>query len=136
MKWRWWRTADEMAADFKANRLPEGDDKFFSDCGLPNSPLARHVSIAVRRSIAAYGMVESNYIFASDKYPDQLVELSGWDSVDFVGWTLELEQELGVQVPEDMFYGIVTRTFSVAELAGVAYAFILQHDESAEKQVL
>ena len=58
MRWRWWRTADEMAADFAGTREAMTDEQFIATCELPNDPLARETAIAVRRSVAAYGMVE------------------------------------------------------------------------------
>ena len=40
MRWRWWRTADEMADDFSAAREPESDESFIASCELPDDPLA------------------------------------------------------------------------------------------------
>ncbi len=85
MKWRWWRTAEEMAADFAASRKSQHDSNFISECGLPDTPLASRVTLAVRRSVANYGLVDSKYVRADDVYPDQLIELSGWESIDLVG---------------------------------------------------
>lgn len=135
MKWRWWRTADEMAADFACSRTCEQDEKFISDCDLPETELAKRVAIAVRRSVANYGMVESEFVYASDKYPDELIELSGWDSIDFVGWLLELEKELGVLVPsqafDSMFDGLRLK-FSVKDLSEAVYRFMVKHEKVAE----
>lgn len=126
MKWRWWRTAEEMAADFAAVRCAETDAKFIADCGLPDAPFARRVALAVRRSVASYGMIESDFIQATDTYPDQLIELSGWDSLDFYGWILELERELDQTIPSESFQNI-RHPFNVAHLAHATYVIVKQH---------
>lgn len=123
MKWRWWRNADEMAAEFAAKRKPLGDEQFVSACRLPSNPLATRVALAVRRSVATYGMIGPEYIYAEDVYPDQLIELSGWDSIDFLSWVLELEKELEVAIPDHIFQDI-DLAFSVQELAQRVYAYL------------
>lgn len=128
MKWRWWRTAEEKAAEFASDRMSEDDATFISNCGLPDTLLASRVALAVRRSVANYGMIESEFIRADDLYPDQLIELSGWDSIDFVGWVLELEKELAIPIPGDAFHELYHSrklTFSVKELAQVVHNFML-----------
>ena len=125
MKWRWWRTADEMAADFAAERSTLADEDFVSACDLPNNPLATRIALAVRRSVASYGMIEPGYIYAEDVYPDQLIELSGWESIDFLGWVLELEKELRVPLPSGVLDDIGL-SFSVKELAQRVYVCMEQ----------
>jgi hypothetical protein len=121
MALRWWRTAEEMAAEF-ARQFPEHSDaEFLADCGLPNEPDAQRAALAVRRSVAAYGAVPPNNIYASHSYPRELPALSGWDSLDFVGWILELEEELGIPVNEAWFKKLPTE-FSVRDLAHTVYA--------------
>ncbi len=128
MKWRLWRTANEMAADFAANRSPESDANYIADCGLPATPIAQRVALAVRRSVASYGMIDSQFIRASDRYPDQLIDLSGWDSLDFLGWLFELERELDLPVPLDVFE-YIRDPFSVADLVQAVLAFLEQQAE-------
>jgi acyl carrier protein len=100
MKLRWWKTADEMAEAFIATRQPQSDEAFVASCNLPPTAYARKVALAVRNSVASYGMVDTQFIRADDSYPKELSLLSGWDSIDFVGWILELERELGMIVPD------------------------------------
>src|SRR5262245_49944784 len=100
MGWRWTRTAEEMAADFARGRQTQTDEQFLTDCGLANHPEASRTALAVRRSVAGYGMVAPEFIRASDRYPEELTNLSGWESIDMLGWILELERELGEPVEE------------------------------------
>ena len=122
MKWRWWRAADEMAADFTADRTPEADEPFIAACDLPDTPEAVRVALAVRRSVASYGMIDPKYIRATDGYPDELVELSGWDSIDFLAWIFELERELGMPVSRKAFQDI-RQPFTVKDLVLATYRF-------------
>ena len=126
MSWRWWRTADEMAASFAADRTPEPDEQFVAACDLPDTPEAIRVALAVRRSVASYGMIEPKFIRAADSYPDELVELSGWDSIDFLAWIFELERELDMPVTREAFKDI-RQPFTVKDLALATYGFV-QHE--------
>ena len=98
MKWRWWRTADEKAADFAKDRERQTDEQFFSECGLPDTAQTVRIALAVRRSVASVGAVEPEYIRTNDRYPEELAALSGWDSLDFLDWVFQLERELGNEV--------------------------------------
>ncbi len=66
---RWWRTADEMAADFASQHLAQSEDEFVAECGLADAPV---VALAVRRAVAAYGMVAADHIRAGHGYPGAL----------------------------------------------------------------
>ena len=125
MKWRWWRTADEMAADFAADRTPETDEQFIAACDLPETPEAVRVALAVRRSVASYGMIAPKFIRATDGYPDELGELSGWDSIDFLAWIFELERELDMPVSREAFNDI-RQPFTVKDLVLATYRFVQQ----------
>jgi hypothetical protein len=121
MTLRWWRTADEMASDFARQFPARSDAEFLADCALPNDPNAERAALAVRRSVAIYGAVPPVHIYANHSYPGELESLSGWDSIDFVGWILELERELGVDVDAKWFEKLPA-TFSVRDLAQIVYA--------------
>lgn len=125
MRWRWWRTAEEQAREFAKDRLGESDATFIVSCELPDDPIAHDTAIAVRRSVAKYGMIESDYILSSDRYPNELIALSGWDSIDFVGWMLELEAELKEDVLGDFHNGIQP-SFSVKDLVWHTYNYRLR----------
>ena len=123
MGWCWWKTAGEMAAGFAADRTPEADEQFVAACGLPDTPDAARVALAVRRSVASYGMIGPEFIRAADTYPNELIELSGWDSLDFLGWIFELERELGMSVTREAFKDI-RQPFTVKDLALATYGFV------------
>ena len=110
-----------MAPNFVDGRSPQPDEEFISDCGLPNNPEAARIALAVRRSIAGHGM-NPGYVRASDRYPGRLEALSGWDSPDLVELLLELERELGYDIPaEEVFQGVDFGAFSVRDLVDAAY---------------
>ncbi len=57
MKLRWWKTAQERAAEFDAIRPRQSDNAFLASCALPSTAYARRVALAVRRSVATYGIL-------------------------------------------------------------------------------
>jgi len=109
-----------MAGDFARQRAPQSDTEFVVECQLPEDAEATRVALAVRRSVAKYGMIEASFIRAVDRYPDELIGLSGWDSIDFLGWIFELEHELGERVSSKWFDGLPD-SFSVRDLARCVY---------------
>src|SRR3954454_17356062 len=115
-KLRWWRTADEMAADFARTRSPQADADFLAECELPDDAEANRSAIAVRRSVAKYGMIDPTFIRATDRYPEELMALSGWDSIDCRGGVIELDDDLGEPVRSEWFDGL-PESFSVRDLA-------------------
>jgi hypothetical protein len=118
MKLRWWKTADEMAAEFAATREPQSDAEFLSACALPAGATA--AALAVRRSVAKYGMIDPAYIRATDRYPQELMALSGWDSIDFLEWVMTLEDELAERVRSEWFDAL-PESFFVRDLAECVY---------------
>ena len=121
MRWRWWRTAEEMATNFAKRHPPQSDAEFLKECGLPDDPSAEQVALAVRRSVASYGMVGAAHIRADHRMPGELEELSGWDSLDFVAWVIELERELGDVRIERVSFDRIPTPFSVRDLTRVVY---------------
>jgi hypothetical protein len=119
VKLRWWKTAQEQAAEFEATRPAQSDEAFLAECALPPTDYARRVALAARRSVASYGMCDSQYIRPGDRYPEQLGMLSGWDSIDFLGFTLELDKELKLLVPNAAWKSLKGPGFSVRELIQV-----------------
>ena len=128
MKWRPWRTAQEKADEFAADRGLQSDEQFLTACGLPGTPEATRIALAVRRSVASYGIVAAEYIRAEDRYPDELSDLSGWDSIDFLAWLFELERELGGEKISRKAFDGLRYTFSVKDLVLAVYRY--KHAES------
>jgi hypothetical protein len=116
--WRWWKTADAKASAFAGTRAPQTDEEFVRDCGLADDAEGAALALAVRRSVASYGAVDSQAIRASDRYPEELAALSNWDSLDLLGWFLELEEVLGREVHSGEAFGDINprNGFSVRDL--------------------
>ena len=123
MKWRWWRNAQEQAEDFSKNRGEQADEQFITACGLPDTPEATRIALAVRRSVARYGMVDAKYIRVEDRYPDDLSTLSGWDSIDFLAWVFELERELGGEKIPKRAFDRIRQPFAVKDLILAVYHY-------------
>lgn len=68
-------------------------------------------------------MCDPDFVRADDRYPEQLAMLSGWDSIDFFAWVLELDKELKLIVPKETWKLLKGPGFSVRELIHA----ILQH---------
>jgi hypothetical protein len=135
MKLRWWKTADEMAAGFVAGRIPQMDAEFLSECALPADDDAVKAALAVRRSVAKYGMVDAAFIRADDGYPGELMKLAGWDSIDFLTWAMELHEELGPRTRIGWFDDLPD-PFSVRDLAERAYRGLSTPPPRAEFTVI
>jgi len=115
MKIRWWRTADEMAAEFSRRFPARPNSDYLADCGVVDDSDAERAALAVRRSVARYDAIAPDHIYAAHRYPGELESLSNWDSLDFIGWALELELELGSKVQKHWFDSLPQR-FSVYDL--------------------
>lgn len=120
MKLRWWKTADEMATAFEEKFPAQWDDVFLSECGLDHSAEAIRVGLAVRRSVAEYGMVSAVHIYADHSLPGELQHISGWDSVDFVSWIILLEEELGEPV-DSRWFDQLRIPYTVRDFAQAVY---------------
>jgi acyl carrier protein len=98
--WRIFKTAHVKVWDFRDGRTRQPDEQFIIECGLPAEPDAGRIALAVRRAVANIGLVDPQYILATDEYPDQLGKLPLWDSMDWVAFVMELEGELGTTIPD------------------------------------
>jgi hypothetical protein len=125
----WWGATKEDALAFCAKRSPQPDEQFLADCGLADDPRAARVALAVRRSVAGYGLVDPLFIRAGDRYPEDLVVLPGWDSLDLMAWFWMFEEELGagrlpvdeLMPPVEPFY---SHSFSVKDLVTAAWEYL------------
>ena len=102
LKWlpRFCPDPEQQIATFCKGRVIQPDDEFVASCGLATDPEAARVALAVRRAVANVGSVESGYIVAADVYPDQLAMLPLWDSMDWVAFMMELEEQLGTRISD------------------------------------
>ncbi|MBA4186736.1 MAG: hypothetical protein C0467_01835 [Planctomycetaceae bacterium] len=56
-------------------------------------------ALAIRRVIGRCGSVESEFIHHDDRWPEELGVLDFWDSIDYLGFVLDLERELKLRKP-------------------------------------
>jgi hypothetical protein len=105
---RFWgsKSPEEKASDFAKNHERMTGEDFFEECELPESPEARRIAFAVRRSVALHGCVDADFIYLADRDPEGLIGLEGWDSLDFVGSMIQLEIELGEMVDGRILYNL------------------------------
>ena len=119
-QWRLWKTAEEKAVEFSSTRVPQKDEEFLEECGIPNNADAKRIALAVRRSVGVYGMVDPSYIRVTDRHPGELSALTGWDSIDFVDWKMRLEEMLGEAIPNEA-WNVLKEPFSVRDLVLCVY---------------
>jgi hypothetical protein len=97
---RFFPTPEQQVAEFCKDRSRESDKEFLAACCLPEEIDAARIAIAVRRVIANLGKVDAQFIRHDDKYPAQLGKLPMWDSIEWLEFFLQLEDELGVRISE------------------------------------
>jgi acyl carrier protein len=95
---RHFRHWTKKVAEFTAGRTPQSDEVFLVGCELPTDPDATRCALAVRKVFAEEGSVDSTFIFATDRFPEDLGILPFWDSIDRIDVALHLEKELGVKI--------------------------------------
>jgi acyl carrier protein len=96
-------------------RPPQDLDSFIRDCGLQPSDHLRRIADAIRESLAHGATFGGDQLRAEDSNPGTLEALPGWDSPDFVEWTMVFEEYLGEPVPDDAFSDIGA-AFTVSDL--------------------
>ncbi len=117
---------------FRRGRQRQTDDEFWSQCGLPDTPRAKQIALAVRRAVANVGLVDSQFIQPEDRYPGTLEVLPLWDSMDWVEFTMELEKELAEPVDDDVLKMVSKGT--VREMAEMVYAILCDAPEDSPPQ--
>ena len=100
-------------AAFKKGRERQSDGDFLRDLGITDDGEEREVALAVRRAVANVGLVDPLYIRADDREQDELSVLPVWDNMDWVALVMELEDELGLAIPDRAREGIKVSNFSV-----------------------
>lgn len=111
MALRHFRHWTEKVADFTRGRVPQADDAFIAACHLPPQPDARRISLVVRRVFAEEGSVDPAFIYAEDRYPEDLGILPSWDSIDMLDIIFRLEKQLNVKIGRVMPTRFTVREF-------------------------
>src|SRR5262249_61076713 len=93
---------------------------------LPAGLEATHAALAVRRAVANLGSVDPGFIRAEDVYPDQLGVLPFWDSIDWLAFLFELEEQLGTKIStkEMEMSSIIPDRVAVREWAAGVYRML------------
>src|SRR5688572_23201458 len=94
---RHWTT---RVAEFTHGRAPQPDAAFVADCHLPALPEAERVALIVRAVVAEEGSVDPQFIFANDRYPEDLEILPSWDSPDWLDFIMRLEEKLSIRISD------------------------------------
>ena len=119
------RTTRAKVDRFRRGRERQSDADFLVECELPEDPDASRVALAVRHAVGAIGLVDSQYVRADDRYPDELAVLPLWDSMDWVGFIMEIEEELGIDLCDADAQAITSpRGFSVRRCVHAVLAVV------------
>ena len=120
---------------FRRGRQRQTDDEFWLQCGLPDTPRAKQIALAVRRAVANVGLVDSQFIQPEDRHPGTLEVLPIWDSMDWVAFQMELERELAEPVDDDVLNMVSKgRSVTVREMAERMYAILCDAPEDSPPQ--
>jgi acyl carrier protein len=127
MVFRFLKTDRAKVADFRKARSRQTDEEFLAQCGLSDTPQARRVALAVRRAAANVGLVDSQFIRVDDDYPGSLELLPLWDSMDWLEFFLELEEELGEKLADkELLTSFGKSRVTVKEMATRVYDTIAE----------
>lgn len=110
---RHWKT---RVAEFTQGRTPQPDAAFIADCQFPAVPEAERVALTVRAMVAEEGSVDPQFIFASDRYPEELEILPSWDSPDWLEFIMRLEEQLNIRIADRDVERLCLPKWTVREL--------------------
>jgi acyl carrier protein len=91
-------SAQTIKKKFLAKRAPQSDEQFVAACGIENA--AAIDALKIRKAIANLANVESNQIRAEDTFDGDLAHFDFWGSLDSIAVLLELEDCLGIRIPD------------------------------------
>ena len=110
-------------AEFTKGRTPESDDAFLAACGLPDNAETRRIAIGVRDVFGEEGSVDPKFIFATDRYPEDLEILPSWDSLDTVDLLMRIEEKLDIRIPDRDADQLFRLRFTVREFVATMVAY-------------
>ncbi len=112
--------------EFCEGRSHQPDDDFIIDCDLPDDPDAIRVALAVRRAVGRVGYIDPTYIRADDRYPEELLVLPRWDSLDVLDFFFTLEDELDTKLSNLEAQKIKVVGYCVRQFAHDALEVVVQ----------
>ncbi len=132
MPWKLFRTAHQKVDGFCEGRRRQSDADFVRECGMEANEEGARVAVAVRRAAARVGLVDSAFVHAADRYPDDLGVLPLWDSMDWIELIMRLEGELQIEIPDRVAERLVdVRGFTIRELVEGVYTNVAQAGRTA-----
>jgi hypothetical protein len=88
------RRLTEAAAQW-SRRRGLSDDEFLRQCHVPGEPFAILAALSARRAVASLATVPAETIRPDDSFARDLSQLPFWDSLDWLGFVLEVEKQSG-----------------------------------------
>jgi acyl carrier protein len=86
------------AAEHWRERPTMGDGKFLKQCEIPDESLLVEVALAARKVIADLGTVPPETIRPDDTFAEDLIQLPFWDSLEWMGLVMGVEEEFDGKV--------------------------------------
>ena len=90
------RKLSAAAAEW-GRRPPMSEGAFLKECQVPDEPFATRAALAARAAIASLATVPSDAIYPADTFIE-LQRLPFWDSLDWLGFVLEVEKQSGAEL--------------------------------------
>jgi hypothetical protein len=91
------RKLREAALNWSGRRLLP-DAEFLRACEVPEEPFPVQAALSARRAIASLATVPSETIYPEDSFFNDLRRLPFCDSLDWLGFVLEVEKQSGGEV--------------------------------------
>lgn len=130
------RTTWSTVCRFRERDLTN-DEEFLRACEIPDDPFKIAVALASRRAIAKLGDVPPETIRANDTFARDLIDLPFWDSLDWMGFLLEVESECQLMTPRPKLrYGAIDSLnvrFSDLQVRHVVKAVALSVTQAANE---
>ena len=98
-------------------RPAQADAEFVAECRMPDVPFAAAFALALRREVARRTRVAPEQVWASDRLPEEWGDLFIRESLDAAEFVMDLEEQLGVTIPDWVVVVFSRESVSVATLA-------------------
>jgi acyl carrier protein len=92
-----WFSGARKAERFKTGRAPQEDSNSIKACGYQPESDQGALALTIRRVIGECGKVDSQYIRAEDRWPEDLGALTFWDSIDLLDFVFRIEKATGIK---------------------------------------
>src|SRR5438105_3001297 len=96
----WLVRVHRRVVDFCQGRPAQCADDFLAHCALPSTIEAREFALTVRDLISTGLGVAPEAVHAADRIPEDLGDIFVRESLDAVGFIMDLEDSLRVRFPD------------------------------------